>query len=320
MIDSDLPDASEVVIDDEMSQPIRSSEPEPIPGPSGIVPMSSVVVVPSDTMKHSEATDSVPPATEELDSELLAILGTDPSIEKSYGKDIQKDLASRLQHWTTEGLTKEGRKDLKEKYLTPGNCKLIDAPELNAEIKAAVSDELAKRDKALSIKQQQITTAITCLGEAITLLLSEKEKNTNLIKLTTDAARLMSDCHYSFSTTRRNFLLGALKKEVRDQLRVTKIDKFLFGDNLAETLKSAKAINKSGSELKVTAPKSQPKRPIQNTASSSKHLNWRSQGPARRQTGPPKTKEPAMTSMRGRPANSSKQSQHLQQRPSFNRR
>lgn len=318
--------------DVDVAQPELERELDPTPSTSRTenpVQMPSVVVVPPNDLNHplSVAPEPVPPAestekiaTEELglDGELLDILGIDPTTEKKYGKEIQKDLSTRLQHWTTMGLTKELTKELKEKYLTPENCKLIDPPKLNPEIKAAVADIIAKRDKAIENKQKLLTTAIACLGEAITLILTAKEKNTTLLKLLTDTARIICECQHADSTTRRNFLLNSVKKEVREQLQNTKIDTLLFGANLAETLKSAKAINKSGTDLKQPAPKVQNKKPTQNASNSSK--NWKPQGPVRRQTAPQRTKEPAVNSTRGRPTNSFKQSQTPQQRPSYNRR
>ncbi|CAH4034928.1 unnamed protein product [Pieris brassicae] len=54
-----------------------------------------------------------------LDDELLQVLGEDPSKSNTPGKDIQSDLAVRLQYITTSGLSKETRKELLSKYLLP---------------------------------------------------------------------------------------------------------------------------------------------------------------------------------------------------------
>lgn len=62
--------------------------------------------------------------------EILEIL-EDPSQAKLYGKDFQQDLTIRIQHIATNGLSKEARKELLDKYLPPAHCALIDAPTLN---------------------------------------------------------------------------------------------------------------------------------------------------------------------------------------------
>ncbi|XP_049876967.1 uncharacterized protein LOC126374386 [Pectinophora gossypiella] len=302
----------------------------PCPSTSGTnsaVAIQSVVTSPAEStpLLAAEARtsgDAVAPVTEELDNELLDILGVDPTSDKKYGKDIHKDLSVRLQHWALTGLTKDLRKELKEKYLTPENCKLIDPPELNAEIKAAVSDIILKRDKAIEGKQKQLTLAITCLGEAISMLISTKEKNTALLKLLMDSARMMCNCQHADTVTRRNFLLGAVKKDVREQLQNSKVDKFLFGEDLPEILKSARAIHKSGTELKPPATKiANKKQTSNNTSSSARNLNWRNQGLGRKPTtGPPKTREQRPISTQAQHTSSSRMLQHPQQRQNYNRR
>ncbi|XP_028175490.1 uncharacterized protein LOC114363845, partial [Ostrinia furnacalis] len=169
--------------------------------PSAVtVPSNNVVPSTSTTTEPSTSAEPVAVAVEDssnLDNDLLDILGIDPTTDKKYGKDLHKDLSVRLQHWTTVGLDKDLKKELKDRYLTPGNCKLIDPPILNAEMKAAISDINVKRDKAIEAKQKVLTSAIVCLGEAITLLLPSKDKDTNLIKLLMDAIRIICECQHS---------------------------------------------------------------------------------------------------------------------------
>ncbi|XP_072948702.1 uncharacterized protein [Epargyreus clarus] len=92
---------------------------------------------------------------QELDDATLDILGADPLATKAFGKDIQKDVAVRFEFITTSGLNKDVRKELLESYLPPTTCRLIDAPSLNPEIKAAITEIVLKRDKAM---QAEIST------------------------------------------------------------------------------------------------------------------------------------------------------------------
>lgn len=80
------------------------------------------------------------------------------------------------------------------------------------------------------------------------------------MKPLSDAGRLLCDYHYRESQSRRFAILNSLNKETRDAVKDTKIDEYLFGSELAEHLKSAKAISKSGSEMR-TAPRQQFKPP-----------------------------------------------------------
>jgi hypothetical protein len=250
--------------------------------------------------------DIAPP----LDEEVMAILGDDPSVQKSYGPDIHKDLAIRLEHLATTGLTKETRKELQNKYLPPGNSSLVDAPVLNAELKAAVSDLVTKRDKGIEIKQKQLANAISCIGQATTYLLSQSEKNSSLLKLLMDANRILCDIQYLDSLTRRNFILATLKKDMKEQLQMTKIDNMLFGKNLAETLKTAKAISKSGADLKFNPiVKSQVKK---TKPSSSMNLNWKAPLPKGRPPAAPgtqRTQQPASQKNHRAPSSRTSQQQ-----------
>lgn len=187
----------------------------------------------------------------DLDTDVLEILGDDPSSAVKYGPKIRDELVNRLLHVATEGLSKEVRKDLLSKYLTPSNCLQIDAPKLNPEIKAAIADTAVKRDKGIETKQRQLASALSCLSNVINTQIGSKTKNNDVLQKLMDISRLLCDIQYADSITRRNFILFALKQDMKEHLKTTKIDTFLFGNDLAETLKSAKAVNKSGIDLKA---------------------------------------------------------------------
>nr|XP_049706303.1 uncharacterized protein LOC110375827 [Helicoverpa armigera] len=258
-----------------------------------------------DTLPTTSKAGSLPtePSIEqELDEDLLKILGVDPSQQRLYGKDIQPDLAIRLQHVATSGLSKETRKELTDRYLLPGNCTLVDAPALNPEIKAAIPEAVFKRDKAIELKQKQLSSVASCLGEAISTLMSQPIRDTALIQTLMDGSKLLCDAQHADSLTRRNFILNNLKKELKDQLAATKIDKLLFSEELSNTLKTAKAISQSSADMKPQTTKNPVKRsqkPVKN------YLNWRAPPPNQaRPRGGQRTKEP----VKNRQENSSKRS------------
>lgn len=96
-------------------------------------------------------------------------------------------------------------------------------------LKAAISETTSKRLGGMEQKQKQLASAISCLGEAISLLISQNNTDPNLLKLLMDASRIICDTQYSDSLTRRYFILASLKIDIKDQLLQTKIDTFLFG-------------------------------------------------------------------------------------------
>lgn len=248
------------------SFPIENAVPD-VPEQPG--PGTSTDVVP--------VTENVPSNDERPQNEFIEILGEDPSTAVTYGPEIHKEIASRFTHICTSGLDKTNRKLLIEKHKVPGNCINISAPRLNAEIKAALSDSVVKRDKAIEYRQHQMAAAISSLGSIMSNLLINKCDNNALMRDLMDLGRLLCDIQHSQSTARRNLALNFVKKNLKDHLDLTKIDSYLFGENLAETLKTAKAVSKSSSDLKVEQQKQVKPAPTRH------NLNWKAGTSARRQ-------------------------------------
>ncbi|XP_046976533.1 uncharacterized protein LOC124542648 [Vanessa cardui] len=219
-----------------------------------------------------------------LDDNILELLGASPSNSKTFGDNIQKDIALRWEHIATSGLTKEARKELLNKHLIPGNCPKLVAPLLNPEIKAASSDTLIGKDRGTEFKQNQIASVISCIGEALTKMFNSEYKETSVIKPLLESAQLLCDLQFSESMKRRSIICTSIKKDIKSQLYETEIDTFLFGEQLADTLKAAKAISKSGSEIK--APRSKVPSRVQSRNLNSKPPRSNSRQPAKRRQDP----------------------------------
>ncbi|KAJ8733652.1 hypothetical protein PYW07_014203 [Mythimna separata] len=242
---------------------------EPQPGPS-----TSTDVTSEEPIAHDV---NIP----DLDTDILDILGDDPTNTDKYGPEIRNEVANRLLYIAKDGLNKENRKNLMSKYVLPKNCIQLDAPKINLEIKAAIADTAIKRDKGIENKQKQMSSAIACLADIINAQLNSKTITNDVLQKLMDISRILCDLQHADSITRRNFILFALKNDMKEHLKNTKIDTYLFGENLAETLKSAKAVNKSGIELKAEA--------------SSKTANTYYKGPASRalnRRAPPQARRP----------------------------
>jgi hypothetical protein len=124
----------EATLDD---QPVVHLETVPIP----------LEVVASTSQDNTADCDEVT-----LDDDILQILGEDPSSAVQYAPEIRKEIASRMQYTAVEGLSKEARKELIQKYRLPSNCLQIGAPAINPEIKAALNENIIKRDQGIQTK------------------------------------------------------------------------------------------------------------------------------------------------------------------------
>lgn len=193
----------------------------------------------------------------------------------------------------------ETKNEIVKGFDTPDNLRLAQPPILNPEIKAACSEHVLKRDSILVEKQKLLATAVTGIACTLSTLLTTDAKyedlKNNVLKSLSDTGRLLCHLHFSETQTRRNFLVPSLNKEVKENIKDLKRDNMLFGKDLQDSLKSIKAITKTGSELKPTAakPKWSP-RNQQAVASTSRALNWRGQPPPAAR--PPPRQTPAKTS------------------------
>lgn len=156
---------------------------------------------------------------------------------------------------------------------------------------------MVKRDKGLEIKQKQLATAISCLASVMTELFTSRQINQGLLQKLMDTTRMLCDIQHTDSITRRNFAMFSVKREMKEHLTNTKIDKSLFGDNLSEALRTAKAVSKSGTDLKFNQRNfKKPTMPTNSKPQPRKNLNWKTPAPARRPQGPPpatRNREPA---------------------------
>lgn len=299
--------------------PVTAASPLPtaadvVPAPraaadADLAPLTDAGAHASPPTAHNKQQADAGPQTElnpsdGLDETTLEILGDDPTAKVEYGASVHKEIANRFEHFAISGLEKDVRKELTNKYLVPDNCVRTGAPILNEEIRAALPETVIKRDKILQTKQKQLATAISCVASTITEQLNRKDKDHDLLKRLMDMGRLLCDIQHTESVARRNFSLFSVKKEMKEHLTNTKIDKYLFGENFSEALKNAKAVNKSVSDLKV-----QPKNTKKNAPYATKTQppkNWKHPAPARRQLGQQRSRE--TNSPREQPARSSKRS------------
>lgn len=187
--------------------------------------------------------------TEDVDSDVLELLGNFPQ-EELYGPELLPSIVTRWEAILKKGLDKDDRKNLIKKYPPPVNSKMLTAPKLNPEASAASSETVLKRDKAIEIKQNQVSCAISALGLALNKLCISGTDSKETIGLISDAARLLCDYHHTESVTRKNFILTSLDKSTREGVKDTNIDEWLFGTDFADKLKACKAIQKSGQDLR----------------------------------------------------------------------
>lgn len=168
----------------------------------------------------------------------------------------------------SEGLGKDARDKLTEKYPTPSNFPNAVAPIMNAELLATLSEPSVKRDRRIVNRQNLIGNLMTCLGRSLTNILKGDINSKKLIEEINDAAKIASEVHHQDSSSRKFFALSGASKVIQEAVKNTKIDSFLFGTDCAEKIKAAQSIQRTSSQIAET-------RKTKSTTSTKRQLNWR---------------------------------------------
>ncbi|XP_073941298.1 uncharacterized protein [Choristoneura fumiferana] len=215
----------------------------------------------------------------ELAPEMLQALGDPSDDTPAYGPDIHEKLAQRWLPILKKGMPKDAKEQLLKEYSIPGNCKLLRAPTLNAEISAAVAETVRSRDKKIQAKQEQLGLGISAINRAMNTLLTSDDK-VQAVKILSDGCRILSDLHFVETQVRTKLITPGLDKAFLSVIQDQDRDETLFGEKLSEKIKASKVIEKQGLQIK----KSSVQKPATSNSSSS-GLRPRQQG---NWSGPPR--------------------------------
>ncbi|CAH0727226.1 unnamed protein product, partial [Brenthis ino] len=225
------------------------------------------------------ATEPIKTVDDKLDEGILEILGNAPEPDTTLGKPIHKDIAARWIEVLKKGLNKEQKDLLAKEYLVPSNCELLVPPVLNPEVKVALLEQFIKRDTSLMNRQKRFANALSALGQSIEIIIStncEQGLKQKVLKPVSDVCKILCDMHHDETKTRRKFVIASINTSLKDTLVNSEADKFLFGDNMSEKLKTAKTVQRSAEALKVTqAPFSRANFSNNKSFNSKNNLNYK---------------------------------------------
>ncbi|XP_060806494.1 uncharacterized protein LOC132903258 isoform X1 [Amyelois transitella] len=237
--------------------------------------------LPEDEFVENPCEENLDQEDSNLDEEILNVLGVAPApLPKK--EILHKEVADRWTKILSRGLDKEEREPLHKDNIEFQNVPKMIAPKLNKEVAAAMNEGARKRDQVIENRQKQISTALSCIGQALQMALQNIQENKiSIIKKMNDAGRLLCDSLFLDSRGRRTLVLSTINKDLKDSLLETEAGEFLFGENLTEKIKTAKAVQKSGKDLKSDDKKKPFVKQNENKdkTNNNKTLNWR--GPPR---------------------------------------
>lgn len=131
----------------------------------------------------------------DLDSETLQIIGEEPP-KNQRELELHSSLANRWRPWLEEGLKKEVRDDLLQKYSRAGTCSL-EPPIINQEL-TMLSANILRKDRYFTFSQNLAGSALSALAPVISELLQTKtKKSKKMLENVWDAAKLLAEIHHS---------------------------------------------------------------------------------------------------------------------------
>ncbi|XP_077263344.1 uncharacterized protein LOC143898093 [Temnothorax americanus] len=176
----------------------------------------------------------------QVDDNVLKALGERVAVDKPLGAPIFEEIVLRWTDLFKAGLPKEEKSLLLKKYGTPENCLFINPPKINPEVKASLNEAFITRDTRLVDKQEKVTVCLAVLGTTLSdLLKGQSVDKLTLLERLSDIGRLLVDLQREETLTRRALILPNLNASVREALKATVVDEWLFGKQLEENLKTS---------------------------------------------------------------------------------
>lgn len=209
-----------------------------------------------------------------LDPEIAELLGKRLDPDVPLGPAINENIVIRWNEIISKGLPKEEQKEIIKKYATPENCKLVNAPRLNPEIKASMPEGAISRDVRLVAKQTKLSICLSALGQALDSLVNLKKDEPlqpdvkkSCLGIISDTCRLLLEVQREESLTRRALALPNMNATIKAALHEVKFGELLFDKDIETIIKTSKLLEKTSKDLKDSSkPKSEPskneKRPL----------------------------------------------------------
>lgn len=185
-----------------------------------------------------------------LTSDILEALGDPKAKEEVFGPKIPEEISKRWGRILLDGLSKEVKQNMSEKFLVPDNFRLAKAPILNPEIVPVLSESARHRDKLLEKSQNQLGLGISELTNLASAVIQGDLNKIDILKKVSEISQIFLDLHYEDTKRRRKLITSSLDKKFLNMITDVKRDKYLFGNDLGEKIKASKTAERSGLQIK----------------------------------------------------------------------
>nr|CAH7741813.1 unnamed protein product [Callosobruchus chinensis] len=170
------------------------------------------------------------------------MLGDNPNQANRFGPNIHEELEARWTIYLREGLSAERRKDLLSKYLSPENCRALNLPQLNEEIRSLLPAYALKNDRLLSGLQEQLGAGMAILGSILSQKLGTPDRELILendaVEKLAEAGQLFANVHQAVSSKRKFEINLFLDIDCRSADVKACLDDYLFGSDFFTKVKA----------------------------------------------------------------------------------
>lgn len=206
-----------------------------------------------------------------MDDDTLDIIEEDARASHCDEVHLHPDLENAWQKIIREGLRKDRRAELVNKYRCADKSPLS-TPICNDEVLEIVSDAIQKRDHYFTIDQDLCGATLSALGSAMGIIFENQGNeidSKDLLRRLNDAGKLASELHNQLTKARKFYLYPSFKPKAKAVLKKSETGEYLFGPDLEKRWRAAQAFEKFGATVKQDVPA---KRSV---FKASAPLNWR---------------------------------------------
>ncbi|XP_066587653.1 uncharacterized protein [Prorops nasuta] len=187
-----------------------------------------------------------------LEEEIIKALGEDPTRVDSEKVTLHTTILKRWLHWHANGLTKEEKEELVKRYPCMEG---FEVPALNPELASKLQESTLKRDEHMMERQKIASSALTIIGSLMSEITHETDglDKAVVVEKLNDTAKLLNQLMVEQINTRKAIVLPGIDKKYKSLLESAVTDKYLFGKDLTERIKTANVIEKV-EEFKLQQP------------------------------------------------------------------
>ena len=171
------------------------------------------------------------------------------------GEPLLPKLADRVKrYWQTDARNMRRNQDsykaLLNSHRPPENCKFLNVPLINEAIYKGLPPPVKRKDGEMADIQKDILSGNCAVLKIANQILeadakSEMVNSKEIVKMCLDAVTLLGLAHCKLNNFRKNTLQPSLDPNIRDVCSARhEVTTYLFGDDLAKSIKEAKELNK----------------------------------------------------------------------------